>query len=80
MTQTHPQQLLVRFLELAAASTGFIMLLCFTGWSGKPTEGTNESVSKNSVLFEELLRRAKEDQAIRPRGLPRQRFPVCGRA
>jgi len=58
-------QLLDRFLEVAAASTGCIILLLFNGCSGKPTENINASVAENSALREELLRRSSEDQAIR---------------
>jgi hypothetical protein len=50
---------------LGVACAACIMLLLINGCSAKPSESVNGSVAENSSLREELLRRAREDQAIR---------------
>src|SRR5262249_10602829 len=52
-------------LQLAAVSITCALLLLYNGCSRKPTESISGSVAQNNALREELLRRVREDQAIR---------------
>src|SRR5262245_41217966 len=52
-------------LPLAAASTACFLWLLFNGCSAKPTESINRSLAENSALREDMLRRVREDRAIR---------------
>ena len=58
-------------LRVAAAAVACVMLALLGGCSSKQTEDTNRSVVENGALREELLRRAKEDQAIRAEEIKR---------
>src|SRR5262249_40902122 len=58
-------QLPDRFFDIAAASAASVILLLFSGCSATPTENRSGSVTENSALREDLLRRAGEDQTIR---------------